>query len=273
MTFARLICGAVLFACATAGQAATPQSPPAAAKTLKARSMSSSVRLEYTDFSKLYGSRTVLTADSKLGTGQATRFIVSASAGERTGAATNRAAQASAAIDHDWTERLSSQTAAAAATSGLVFARTTVGQDISYKLGRGLVATAGARYSSYGLGNNVASWSGAAAYYLRGAFVSYRYSLYASNRFGRSHSHLASVRLYDRSGGGYTQLWAGHGTSLYEVELPHSPTGRFTSIAVQRHQPIAGAVGLNVGVNEAWYATPAGRFRGTGVVGGLSFSR
>ena len=273
MTFERLICGAAMLASGTAIGAATPLSPSTTAKALKRGSASSSVRLEYTDFSKLYGSRTVLTADSTLGTGQATRFIVSGSAGKRTGASTHRAAQGSVAVVHDWSDRLSTQTTASQANNGLVFARTMVAQDISYKLGHGLVGTIGGKYSSYGSGNDLATWSAGAAYYLRGAFINYRYSMYASNRFGRSHAHLVSFRVYDPGGGkGFTQLWAGHGTSLFEVELPRAANGRFTSVALQRQQPIGGGTAINIGVNRGWYRSPTGRHSGTGVTVGLSFA-
>jgi YaiO family outer membrane protein len=274
MTFVRLICAAAILASGTVTNAATPVSRSTPAKALKRGSSSSTVRVEYTDFSKLYGSRTVLTAESKLGTGQRTQFIVSGSAGERTGGSTHRAAQASVAVVHDWTDRLSTQTTAAQANNGFVFARTMVGQDISYKVGRGLVGTIGGKYSNYGGGHDVATWSAGAAYYWRGAFINYRYSIYASNRFGRSHAHLASLRLYDPgSGKGFTQLWVGHGTSLFEVELPRTANGSFTSVALQRSQPIGGGIALNVGVNRGIYRTPTGRYSGTGMTGGLSFSR
>ena len=118
----------------------------------------------------------------------------------------------------------------------------------------------------------MATWSAGAAYYMRGATLSYRYSLIASNRFGRSHAHLASFRLKDPGGSGSTQLWAGHGTSLYEVDLPRLANGRFTSIALQRSQPIGGGVALDIGVNRAWHGTPTGKYRGTGLVAGLSFA-
>ena len=116
------------------------------------------------------------------------------------------------------------------------------------------------------------TWSAGAAYYLRGATLSYRYSLIASNRFGRSGAHQASIRIKDPGGSGSTQLWVGHGSSLYEVDLPRSANGRFTSLALQRSQPIDDGIALNIGVNRAWYRTPTGRYSGSGVVAGLSFA-
>jgi YaiO family outer membrane protein len=271
MTFAQTFCGAALLASTAAG-AAAPSSPPKPKAPALAR-MNSSVRLEYTDFSKLYGDRAVLTADSRVGIGQSTRFSLSLSEGQRRGSAVrSRGTQGAVSIDHDWSDRLSSRTTAALASNGAVFAKIQFGQDISYKIAGGLVGTIGGKYSSYGNRNDVATWSAGAAYYLRGATFSYRYSLLASSRFGRSQAHLASVRVKDPGGSGSTQLWAGHGTSLYEVDLPRAANGRFTSIALQRSQPIGGGVALEAGVNRAWYETPTGKYRGTGVVAGFSFS-
>lgn len=272
MNLAHVICGAALCATATAAGAAAP-SFPAAHKAPAIGRISSSVRLEYTDFSKLYGDRAVLTADSRLGAGQATRFYFSVAEGQRRGGGvTTRSTSGTVAVDHDWSDRLSSRTSAGLATNGALFAKQQLGQDISYKLGGGLVATLGGKYSSYGNGNDVATWSAGAAYYLRGATLSYRYSLIASNRFGRSGAHQASIRIKDPGGSGSTQLWVGHGSSLYEVDLPRSANGRFTSLALQRSQPIDDGIALNIGVNRAWYRTPTGRYSGSGVVAGLSFA-
>jgi YaiO family outer membrane protein len=273
MTFAQRICAPALLVSTAAGANAAASAFPAKPKAPAVARVSSAVRLEYTDFSKLYGDRAVLSADSRVGIGQSTRFSLSLSEGQRRGTATRtRSTQGAVAVDHDWSDRLSSRTTAALASNGRVFAKAQLGQDISYKIAGGLVGTVGAKYSSYGDRNDVAAWSAGAAYYLRGATLSYRYSLLASNRFGRSHAHLASLRVKDPGGSGATQLWAGQGTSLYEVELPRNANGRFTSIALQRSQPIGGGIALDVGVNRAWYETPRGKYRGTGLIAGLSFA-
>jgi YaiO family outer membrane protein len=272
MNFPQIFCGAALCASAGAAGAATP-SFPSSSKPLAASRATSSIRLEYTDFSKLYGDRAVMTATSILGTGQTTRFSFSLSEGQRRGGgATSRATGGAVAVDHDWSHRLSTRTAAFLANNGAVFAQRQLSQDISYKLTDRLVGTIGGRFSSYGNRNDVATWSAGAAYYLPGATISYRYSLLASRRFGRSNAHLASLRIKDPGGNGATQLWIGHGTSLFEVNLPRSATGRFTSVAVQRSQPIGGGVSLTLGADRAWYRTPTGAYRGTGLVAGLSFS-
>ena len=278
MRFAKLFCGAALCASAPVTAAAMPASPasPALPGTKIAsllRPVSSSVRLEYTDFSKLYGDRAVLTAESKLGTGRDTRLLLGLSGGQRRGGGTtSRATQATVAVDHDWSSRLSTHTAAGVATNGLVFARTQFAQDVSYKVGKSFVGTVGGKFATYDNRNNVTTWSAGAAYYLPGALFSYRYSLYASNRFGRSGTHVASVRVNDPGGSGSTQLWVGHGTSLYEVDPSRPAIGRFTSLRLQRSQPIGGGVALNFGVNHGWYRGATGPYSGNGVVAGLSFS-
>jgi YaiO family outer membrane protein len=275
MNFALSIIGAALFASSAAGGAAMPLSSPASVKGLKPVAVTASMRLEYTDFSKLYGTRTVLTADSRLGMGNRTRFTFSASGGQRRASgSTIRSAQVGGAVDHDWTDRLSTHSSASLASNGSIFANTQFGQDISYELVGGFVGTVGGKHASYGNRNNVTTWSAGAAYYLGGVTLSYRFSLLDSNRLGRSSAHLASFRLKDPGGSGSIELWAGHGTSLYEViNLPTAAAGRFTSVAVRRVQPVGGGVALNLGLNRSWYQTPAGNYHGTGVSFGFSVSK
>ena len=101
--------------------------------------------------------------------------------------------------------------------------------------------------------------------------MTYRYSLLDSHLLGRSHAHLASVRLKDPGGSGSTQLWFGQGSSLYDVvPLQSAKAGHFTSVTLRREQPIAGGVKLNFGLNRTWYRTPTGNYRGTGLLAGLS---
>jgi YaiO family outer membrane protein len=274
MTFAQAICGAALLASAAAASAASPSNSNAADRTSGIVPVSASVRLEYTDFTKLYGDRTVLTADSRLGAGRSTRVHVGVSTGvRRVPGVTIHGTQARAAVTHDWSDRLTSHTYGGLASNGSIFAKSEIGQDLSYELGGGFVVKAGGKYATYGNHTDVTTWSAGAAYYTRGATFSYRFSLIDSNRFGQSNAHLASVRVKDGRGSGYTQLWLGHGSSLYEADLPRSPAGKFTSVAVKRSQPIGGGFSVDVGANQAWYRTPNGNYRGTGAVAGLSFSK
>jgi YaiO family outer membrane protein len=280
MNFTFAICGAALLSSASAATAETAALPASASSPVAKAAVAprltrshSNLRIEYTDYSKLYGDRAVLTADSRLGIGGPTRFTFSLSQGQRRAPdRRSRATRAEAGIGHDWTDRLTTHTSVSLATNGSVFAKKRVSQDVSYEVAKGLVGTVGGEYSSYGNRNTVTNWSAGGAYYVPGAMVSYRFNLYDSNRFGRSHAHLTSVRVKDPGGSGSTRLWVGRGTSLYEVDLPGNPTGKFTSVALMRSQPIGGGVALDIGLNRSWYDTPTGSYRGTGLVTGLSFS-
>ena len=270
-------CGfAATIACATfaasSAEAAAPIGKASPLRTASRPTTAVGLRVEYTDFSKLYGDRVVATAESHFGVAKETQVSVSVSSGRRR--ANNEkldATQLSGAIDHKWTDRLSTHTAVSLANNGSIFAKRQLVQDASIRLTGGLVATLGGKYSDYGRGNRVTTWSAGAAYYLRGAALSYRFSLLDSNRLGRSSAHLASFRVNDPGGSGSTQLWFGRGSSLYDVNAsPEAAKGTFTSIALRRQQPLAPGLGLNFGVNRTWYSTPAGSYRGTGVTVGLS---
>lgn len=255
------------FICAVAlGVAATPAT--AAGTEL-------SVTGDYVNYSGVHGSRQIVTAESTTGIAADTKFGFGISSGERkVGDSRFHAIRLSGSVAHIWSDRLSSYTSVSLANHSAVFAKQLVAQDIGYKLTHGLVATVGARFASYGSRDKVTSWSGGAAYYLRGASLSYRFSLLDSNRLGRSTAHLASFSLKDSGGSGSTQLWVGHGTSLYEiVDLPGAAAGKFTSVAVRRVQPIGGGVAVNFGVNRSWFNTPTGNYRGTGVSVGLSLRK
>ena len=269
MTFAQLLGGAALFASTVAGAAAP--APTGSSRASAIGRPTSTLRLEYTDFSKLYGDRAVMTADSRFGIGNASRVAVSLSGGQCRGSgARSRAPQGAVGVDRQWSDRLSTRTSASVASNGSIFAKAQLGQDVSYEIGDGLVATVGGKYASYGHGTNLATLSAGAAYYFRGATLSYRFSLLDSSRLGRSQAHLASVRLKDSGGSGSTQLWVGHGSSLYAADLPRSGPGKFTSVALQRSQPIGGGIAVNLGINRAWYRTPTGTYHGTGALVGLS---
>jgi YaiO family outer membrane protein len=228
---------------------------------------------EQIDYSSGRGSRNVATAEIAAAMAEDTKLYLSVSGGERhIGGERDRALRVEGAIRHDWTSRLSTQTTAALASNGRIFARNQIEQDVSYKLAKSLVATVGGKYAAYAGGDHVTTWSGGAAYYLPRATLSYRYSLLDSHRLGASHAHLASIRIKDPGGAGATQLWLGRGTSLYEIGLPRSAVGKFTSIALQRQQPLGGGVTLKIGVNRAWFVTPTQRYRGSGLLVGISFS-
>ena len=232
-------------------------------------------KIEYTDFSKLYGDRVVASSEYRRSVAKDTQVAFTVSAGrKRAGGDTKNATLASAAIDHDWSGHLSTHTVIGLANNGSIFAKRQIATDLNYALGNGLVGTIGGRYADYGNGNSVTTWSAGAAYYFRGASLSYRYNLLDSHQLGRSHAHLASSRFADPAGSGSTQLWVGRGSSLYDVSTsPTAVAGKFTSVAVRRQQPIASGLAINAGVNRTWYETPTGSYRGLGVSLGLTLAR
>jgi YaiO family outer membrane protein len=174
-------------------------------------------------------------------------------------------------LRHDWTSRLSTNVSAGVASNGQIFARNEFAGEASYKLTDSFVATAGGKYASYLGGDHVTSWSGGLGYYGRGLSATYKYSLLDSHLLGRSHAHLASLRLKDPGGSGATQLWVGQGSSLYDLVPQQSvKVGRFTSVTLRREQPVAGGVKLNLGLNRTWYRTPTGNYHGTGLLAGVS---
>jgi YaiO family outer membrane protein len=201
-----------------------------------------------------------------------TKLYLSLSGGERRAAGNRtRAARVSGTLRHDWSSRLSTNVTAAVASNGQIFARNEFDGDINYKLTNAVVATAGGKYASYLGGDHVATWSAGLGYYGRGFSATYKYSLIDSHLLGRSHAHLASVRLKDPGGSGSTQLWLGQGSSLYDIVPQQSvKAGHFKSVTLRREQPVAGGVKLNVGLNRTWYRTPTGNYRGTGLLAGVS---
>jgi YaiO family outer membrane protein len=230
------------------------------------------LRVDYTDFSKLFGDRVIASGESSFGVSKETQLALNVSSGRRrAGGNSIEATSVAGSIDHDWTDRLSSHTSIGLATTGSIFARRQFIQDFSYRFGGGFSATLGGKFADYGSNNRVTTWSAGAGYYFRGGSFSYRFSLLDSNRLGVSHAHLASLRLSDPAGSGSTQLWLGRGSSLYDVSAsPTAAKGNFTSVALLRRQPIASGVSLNVGVNRTWYDTPNGSYRGTGATVGLT---
>jgi YaiO family outer membrane protein len=280
MNSVRFYGGTALFACAVLAVAsASAAAPMLGVGPVRATpsNLRSTVgfRVEYTDFSKLYGDRVLATAESHFGLTKETQLSFNVSSGRRS-AGHNRvdATLVSGAIDHDWTDRLSTHASVSLASNGSIFAKQQVVTDVSHRLVGGLIATAGVKYADYGGSTRVSTWSVGPTYYLRGASLSYRFNLLESHQLGRSYAHLASFRINDPSGSGSTQLWLGRGNSLYEVSAsPAAAEGKFSSLALVRRQPLAEGVTLNIGANRTWYATPHGSYQGTGFSLGLTAAR
>jgi YaiO family outer membrane protein len=230
------------------------------------------LNVEHTSYSAGRGSRTISTVDAVAAMAEDTKLYLSLSGGERRVAGDRvRSARVSGTLRHDWSSRLSTNVSAAVATNGQIFARGEFAGDVSYKLTDGIAATVGGKYASYLGGDHVTSWSAGLGYYGRGFSATYKYSLIDSHLLGRSHAHLASVRLKDPGGSASTQLWFGQGTSLYDVvPLQSVKAGDFTSLSLRREQPIGGGINLNFGLNRSWYRTPTGKYHGTGLIAGIS---
>lgn len=112
-----------------------------------------------------------------------------------------------------------------------------------------------------------------AAIYFSGGFATYRFTAYNVDRLGKSHGHLATVRIKDGKGLGSTQLWVGSGSSLHEEDILLSGReGKFRSVALSRVQPLKGPVSLTISLGRTWYNTATADYRGTKASVGLSFS-
>jgi YaiO family outer membrane protein len=222
----KIIHSALLLSCAALASQASAAAPV-------------NFNVEHTNYSAGRGTRTITTADAVAAMAEDTKLYLTFSAGERRVSGDRvRAGRVHGKLRHDWTSRLSTNVSAAVATNGQIFARNELAGDVNYKLTDSIVASAGGKYASYLGGDHVTSWSGGLGYYGRGFSATYRYSLLDSHLLGRSHAHLASVRLKDPGGTGSTQLWFGRGTSLYDVVPQQSAkAGDFTSVALKREQP------------------------------------
>lgn len=169
-----------------------------------------------------------------------------------------------ATVYHDWSERLYTETSVAVAGNSPVFARRRIKQDVNLKIGGGAVATLGVGHNRYFGGRDALTWSAGGSYYFGGGFATYRYTGYDVEQLGRTHGHLASVRLNDGRGEGFTQLWAGAGNSLHDFDFrPTVGKGDLRSVALRRVQPLVGKVALDVSIGRSWYDTGIDDYRGT----------
>jgi YaiO family outer membrane protein len=259
-------CTSLLLACAAYA--------PVQAQTLTQAQLSPTkfnLSSEFTNYSKAFGSRRETSLESVTDFGNTT-LILSGSQGKRKFAdATYSAARLGRTIYHDWSDRFFTRTSIGASTNDPVFARREIAQDFNYKALSNTVVTVGGKYAKYFGGREARSLSAGGSYYFGGGFVSYKFSAYDVTGLGKSYGHQASFRLKDRTGDGATQLWAGAGSSLHDVEfLPTAVKGHYRSIALQRVQPIKGPIAINLGVGRNWYDTSAGRYHGTTATVGLA---
>lgn len=231
------------------------------------------VTTEQTNFSGGYGKRIKTSVESATDLGD-TAFSVNISHGKRdVGAERFKSLRLGGVVYHDWSEKFYTRTTMGLSSNKPVFATRELSNDFSYKVLPNAVATVGAKYARYYGGTDVLSWSAGGSWYFKGGFASYRFSSFDIDKLGKSHGHLASVRLKDGKGAGHTQLWAGSGTSLHDQEfLVTGSKGTYRSLALQRVQPVRGPVSVNLTLGRSWYDTPSADYRGTSGSVGLSFS-
>lgn len=255
-----LVCAAALFA-------AFPATANAAETTLNAT-------VEHTDFSGGFGNRLVgeLIGSAKW---DATTIVFDLAHGRREFAEEDfSGTRFGATVYHDWSERLYTQTTAALATSSPLFPSHRLKQDVNLKIGPNAVASVGIGHNRYYGGRDALTWSAGGSYYFKGGFVSYRYTSYDVEDLGRTHGHLASVRINDARGRGESQLWLGAGTAVHEHEvLPTLNKGKLRSVALRRLQPINDKLALDLTAGHSWYDIGDADYRGTSIRVGFTMFR
>ena len=226
-----------------------------------------------TDYSKAFGSRRETTAESTTDFG-ATAFTISASQAKRKYEDDSfSAVRLAGTIYHDWSDRFYTRTSVSVSSNKPVFAKRELASDFNLKVLPNAVLTVGGKAARYYDNRDVLSWSAGATYYFGGGFATYRFTSHDIDRLGKSHGHLATVRIKDGKGSGSTQLWLGSGSSLHEEEILLSGSkGKFRSVALNRVQPLKGPVSLNISLGRTWYNTATADYRGTKASIGLSFS-
>lgn len=225
----------------------------------------------HTSFSGSFGERIETGFQSTTDLG-ATAFSVHATHGKRKfESETYKAFRIGGVIHQDWNEKFFTRSSAAISSNSPVFATRELAHDFNYKLLPNAVATVGGKYARYFKGREALSWSVGGSWYFAGGHATYRFSRYHIDRLGSSYGHLASVRLKDGNGAGSTQLWVGVGTSLQEHEaLVGNLDGKFRSVAIQRIQPVAGPIALNLTLGRTWYDLNGTNYRGTTISAGIS---
>lgn len=237
---------------------------------------STNVGGDYTSFTAGKGSRRIVTAGVTRDFGSTT-LVLGAAQGERDfgpGKGSRFGVQASALLSHDWNSRITSVTSLSAASNSPVFGRFQVQQDVDLKVAAGTIFRVGGRYTNYYQGQEVRAGHVGVTQYFAGGLVSYRLSAFDSENKGRTTAHLVSLQLKDPRGSGRTQIWAGTGSSLHDLEwMPDVADGRAHSLSLKRSQPLGGGIGLSLSVGRTWYDRPLGEYQGTKFGIGLSYKR
>ena len=265
MTRTHLLIGALALCCAPMAQAVDrPRIKPVDPSLL--------LSSQYTHFTDGFGKRRQTGAQYSVDFGK-TAVTIGVSQTKRTYAsATSKAVELSGSLYHDWNDRLYTRTSASISADKPVYAARQISNDFNFKATPQAVLTVGGKYARYFGGRDVLSWSAGVSWYFGDGLVSYRFTSADVEKLGGSHGHLATLRLKDGRGAGQTQLWLGAGTSLHEQEvLLTGQKGRYRSVALQRVQPIADQLSMNLTVGQAWYDRGAAEYRGTTASLGINY--
>ena len=228
------------------------------------------VGTNYTDYSKAFGSRreSAVESTTRLGT---TSFTLAVTQGRRKFEDESHSAlRLSGALYQNWTDRFYTRTYGSLSSSKPVFTTREIGTDLNLKILDGTVATIGGKAARYSGRRDALAWAVGATQYFRGGFATYRFTRYDVESLGKSHGHMATLRIKDGAGPGSTQLWLGAGNSLQEELFTADRRGKFRSVALQRIQPIKGPVALTVSLGRTWYDMPEGDHKGTRLSLGLA---
>lgn len=218
---------------------------------------------EYTDFDNGFGTRSVVGAEV-VNKSKRTTTVLGIAHGERNFEGAHfDAFRISGAIYHNWNRTLSTRTGVTLSSNEPVFVHRELSQEVSVKVAKGLLATAGAKALEYYGDVDATAWNVGASYYLPRLTVSYKYTRYDVEQLGESGSSLVSFRLRDRKGDGYTQLWLGQGNTLHEFEWASGVTeGRIRGMSLRRFQPVSDHVGVSATVGYTDRCTGAIDYHG-----------
>jgi YaiO family outer membrane protein len=265
MTKRNLIVGAALLGSMSAASAADRP-------TIKMADPKILLSSQYTHFSDGFGKRRQTSAGYSADLGR-TAFSINATQAKRKFADESfSAVELSGTLYQDWSDRFYTRTQLGLSSNKPVFAIRQAATDLNFKLIPDTVLTVGGKYARYYGGRDVYSWSAGGTWYFGDGSVAYRFTLADVEKLGKSHSHLATIRLKDPRGDGQTQLWLGAGTALHEQEvLLSGQKGKFKSVSVQRVQPIQGDLALNLMIGRSWYDTGSTDYRGTTASVGITY--
>lgn len=248
----------VLLSCAVAVNAANP-------KVI--------VSTEQTNYSGALGKRFESSVETTTDLGD-TAFTINVSHGKRhVGDERFKSLRISGVVYHDWSEKFYTRSSFGVSSNKPVFATREAATDFNYKLLPNTIATVGAKYARYHRGRDVLSWSAGASVYFKGGLATYRLTAFDVDNSGKGIGHMATLRLKDGNGVGYTQLWAGAGSSLHDADVFLAGNkGKYRTVSLQRVQPVAGPVAVYLMAGRSWYDTPANDYKGTTAGVGLAIS-